>query len=194
MLDQLCRGHAEAVRESTVLRIASTVPVRIWSGVGDLLVAADDIEPVDSIYLGGAQLISVPDFQQLMNGSADRLEYTLSGVSAQVLALAREEAAGVRGAALDLGTVRFDEDWQQTGVLTWEERFRCDTLTIGGQPSDKGRTRTITLSVGTDDTGRSRAPISIFTDADQRRRSPTDNYFNQVASITAGTSRRFGPS
>jgi hypothetical protein len=65
---------------------------------------------------------------------------------------------------------------------------------VGSQASGKGRTRTVSLSVGTDETGRSRAPIALFTDADQRRRSPTDAFFDHVAGITAGTSRRFGPS
>lgn len=182
------------MRESILVRIASDPPARLWSGVGDLLVLADGVEPEDSVYLGGASLVAAPDFQQLMNGTADRLEFTLSGVSSHIVSLAMEEADSVKGAALDLGTIRFDDDWQQVGVITWEARFRCDTLTVGSQASEKGRTRTIVLSVGTDDTARSRAPIAIFTDADQRRRSPTDSFFDQVAGITAGTSRRFGPS
>jgi hypothetical protein len=96
MLDQLRRRYAEAgVRESILIRIASDPPARIWSGIGDLLVPADDVEPEDSIYLGGAVLISAPDFQQLINGTADRLEFTLSGVSSEVVALAMEEAESV---------------------------------------------------------------------------------------------------
>jgi hypothetical protein len=176
------------------MRIDAPDPARIWSGVGDLLVLADDIEPEDSIYLGGAALVSAPDFQQLINGTADRLDFTLSGVTAEIIALAMDEAEGVKGAALDLGTIRFDDDWQQVGSVTWEAQFRCDTLTVGSQSADQGRTRTISLSVGTDDTGRSRSPLALFTDADQRRRSPTDAFFDHVAGITAGTSRRFGPS
>jgi hypothetical protein len=182
------------VRESVLIRIDSATPARFWGGVGDLLVLADEVEPEDSIYLGGANIVSAPDFQQLMNGTADRLEFTLSGVSAEVMALAQDEAEEVKGAALDLGTIRFDDDWQQVGVVTWEARFRCDTLSVGSQSVNDGRTRAITLSVGTDDTERSRAPIALFTDADQRRRSPADAFFDHVAGITAGTSRRFGPS
>lgn len=181
------------MRESVLIRIGSHVPARIWSGVGDLFIPADDVEPGDSIYLGGAALISAPDFQQLINGTADRLQFTLSGVTSEIIALAIEDAESVKGADLDLGTLRFDDDWQAYSVI-WEAKFRCDTLTVAGQAANEGRTRTITLSVGTDETGRSRAPIALFTDADQRRRSPTDAFFNQVAGITAGTSRRFGPN
>jgi len=182
------------MRESVLVRIASDPPARLWSGVGDLFVPADAVEPSGAIYLGGADLVSVPDFQQLINGTADRLEFTLSGVTASTLALAVEESASVRGAPVDLGTQQFDDDWQPLGPVKWEARFRADTLTVGSQPGETGRNRTIALSVGTDDTGRSRAPISLFTDQDQRRRSPTDAFFNQVSGINAGTSRRFGPS
>jgi hypothetical protein len=182
------------VRESVLIRINCDPPARLWGGVGDLAVAADDVETEDAIYVGGATIISAPDFQQLMNGTADRLDFTLSGVSEEVLVLAQEEAESVKGAALDLGTIRFDDEWQQAGVVTWEARFRCDTLSVGSQGGQDQRSRSITLSVGTDDTDRSRAPIALFTDADQRRRSSDDAFFSLVAGITAGTSRRFGPS
>jgi hypothetical protein len=182
------------MRESILIRIDCDDPVRLWSGIGDLPVDADDVEPEDAVYLGGPDLISAPDFQQLINGTADRLEFTLSGVTSEIIALAIEEAESVKGATMHVGTVRFDDHWQQTGPITWEAEFRCDTLNVGSAPSDNGRTRTITLSVGSEETGRSRAPITLFTDADQRRVSPTDAFFDHVAGITAGTSRRFGPS
>lgn len=181
------------MRESIIIRIDSDPPARVWSGVGDLLVGSDDVEPEDSVYLGGSELISAPDFQQLINGIAERLEITVSGVSEETLRLALEDAPSVKGARVDFGTVRFDEQWQVL-TITWENRFRADTLTLGSQPGDEGRTRSITLSIGTDDTARSRAPAAFFTDADQRRRSPTDAMFDHVAGISAGTSRRFGPS
>lgn len=181
------------MRESVLIRIDSDPPARLWSGVGDLIILADDVEPEDSVYLGGANIVSAPDFQQLMNGTADRLDFTLSGVTAEVVALAQEEAESVKGSAMDLGTIRFDDDWQPVGVVTWEARFRCDTLSVSSQSGQDARSRSITLSVGTDDTDRSRAPIALFTDSDQRRRSATDAFFDHVAGITAGTSRRFGP-
>jgi hypothetical protein len=119
---------------------------------------------------------------------------TVNGVTAETIRLALEEAPSVKGAALHIGTVQFDEDWQTAGAANWQAEFRVDTLTVSSQASEQGRSRSITLSIGTDDTGRSRAPIAFFTDADQRRRSPTDKFCDHVAGITGGTSRRFGPS
>lgn len=176
-----------------IIRIASDPPARIWGGVGDIEIPADAVEPEPVIYSGGGQLISAPDFQQLINGIAERLEFEVSGVSAETIRLALEDAPSVKGARVHLGTVRFDDQWQQVGPVEWEAVFRADSLTVGSRGDGGERVRTISLSVGTDDTGRSFAPLAFFTDADQRRRSSTDAIFDHVAGISGGTSRRFGP-
>jgi hypothetical protein len=180
------------VRESYLLKIDTPTPARIWSGVGDLVIPADIVEPFEAKYLGAGELLNVPDFQQLINGVAERLEFTVSGVSPETLRFALEEAPDVRNAALYLGRVDFDEDWQIVAV-EWEATFRCDCLTVDSQGSNGRRTRTIKLSVGTDDTGRAYAPVSFFTDADQRMRSATDAIFDHVGGLSRGTSRIFGP-
>lgn len=182
------------VRESYLLRIASDPPARIWSGVGDLEIPADIVEPEAATYLGAGELLSAPDFQQLINGVAERLEFVVSGVSSETLRLALEDAASTKGATIHLGRIDFDANWQQVGPVEWEAVFRADSLSVDSQASNMGRTRSIKLSVGTEDTGRSYAPQAFFTDADQRRRSPTDRFFSHVGGITGGTSRRFGPS
>lgn len=181
------------MRESILIRIASDPPARLWGGVGDIEVPADAVEAEPAIYSGGGELISAPDFQQLINGIAERLEFEVSGVTAETIRLALEDAPSVKGAKVHLGTIRFSDDWQQDGAVEWEAVFRADSLTVGSRGDGARRTRTITLSVGTDDTGRSFAPLSFFTDADQRRRSATDAIFSHVAGISGGTSRRFGP-
>lgn len=173
-----------------MLRIASDPVARIWSGVGWLDVPPDNVEAEIARYRGGGNLVNIPELDQVINGTAARLDIVVSGVSAQTLALATEEAASVKGAKCHIGNVYFDSDWQIDGPVEWIAVLRCDYLVTGRQ----NQTRSITLSIGTDFTDRSRAPVSFWTDADQRRRSPTDRFFDHIAGISAGTSRRFGPS
>lgn len=180
------------VRESVLLRIASDPVARLWSGHGDLVIPADAVEDEQATYLGAGDLLNGPDFQHLINGIAERIEFQLSGVSSRMLALALEDAPSVKGAAVHLGRADFDENWQLIGV-EWEAVFRADSLSVSSAADNEGRTRTITLSVGTEDTGRSRAPNAFFTDSDQRRRSADDAIFDHVGGINIGTSRRFGP-
>lgn len=182
-----------AYRESIVAYIACEPPAILWSGVGPLPLPADIVLPEPMVALGGSELLSVPDFQQLINGTAERLDFAVSGVSEETLRLATEDAPSVMGAPVHIGTVQFDEDWQ-VDVVEWEATFEARSLSVSRAGGQSGQiTRTITLTIVAGESVRSRAPNSFFTDADQRRRSPTDAIFSHVAGITAGTSRRFGP-
>lgn len=180
------------MRQSILFRIACEPVARIWSGVNAIEIPADIVEPSPAIYLGGGSLVKVPDFEQLINGTADRLNITISGVDLNTQRLALEDAGSVKGALVHIGYVVLDDDWQVDSV-EWLGVFRADSLATSNTAGQGTRTRSITLSIGTDDTDRSRAPVAFWTDADQRRRSPTDRFFDHVAGITSGNSRRFGP-
>ena len=176
------------MKASLLFRIASDPPARVWAGHGDLDIPADIVETSPARYLGGGELLDIPDIDQVINGAAGRYDIVVSGVVHETQRLATEDAASVKGAKCHIGRAWFDDDYQLAGV-EWLAVLRADYLTTGRQ----GTTRTITLSLGTDDTDRSRAPISFWTDSDQRRRSPTDRFFDHIAQISQGISRRFGP-
>lgn len=179
-------------RESFVFRIETDEPAMFWTGHGDLLLPADSVLDAPAIALGGGSVINLPDLQELLNGAAQRLEISVSGVDEATLAFALDEAPQVPGAAVWIGRVEFDEDWQQ-GPVEWEWNGEGRGLFVTGEDSDEGRTRTLTLKVAAGDTTRSRAPLAFFTDADQRRDFPTDAFFSHVGQINSGTSRRWGP-
>lgn len=184
-----------AYRESVLLRIDCDPPAFLWSGIGNLYIPADGVLPVGSIALGGGELISVPDFQQLIGGTVERLDFTVSGVSEDLARLAFEDAPSVRGARVDVGTVRFDAAWQLASVA-WEQVFEARSLNISRPRSDDAGnvTRSVTLTIVQGPSTRGRAKLAFFTDADQRRRSSDDAIFSHVAGINLGTSRRFGPT
>lgn len=182
-----------AYRESVLFRIDCDPPAFLWSGVGNLYIPPDDVLPVGSIALGSGELISVPDFQQLIGGTVERLEVTVSGVDEECTRLALEDAPSVKGARVDVGTVTFDRDWQLATVV-WEQVFEARSLTISRPQSDANgnATRSVTLTIVQGPSTRGRANIAFFTDADQRRRSNDDAIFSNVAGINAGTARRWG--
>jgi hypothetical protein len=176
-------------RRNVLIRINTPEPARMWSGLGDLWVAADGIETETATYLGGGEILGgLDELEQLINGVADRLEISVSGVTAETVRLALEEAPDVAGADVDIGTIEFSDLWQ-TETVVWQAKYRADKLSVIRQAGS----RTISLSMGSDDTGRSRAPNAYWTDADQRRRSPDDVIFDHVSGINGGTSRQFGP-
>lgn len=181
-------------RESILAYIACEDPALLWSGVGPLPVPADIVIPEPMIALGGDGLVSVPDFQQLINGIAERVEFVVSGVDEETVRLALDDAPTVTGAPVHIGTVQFDEHWQILAI-EWEATFEARSLSVSRPAMSGGKAvRSLSLTIVAGDTRRSRAPNSFFTDADQRRKSPDDSFFSHVAGINAGTSRRFGPS
>lgn len=178
-------------RRSILFRLAAEPIAYVWSGHGPIEII-DDIDPDGAIYVGAGGLISVPALRQLVNGTADRLDFVLSGITSDTLRLAREDAESVNGALALIGEVIFDEAWQivSTG---WLWRGYADVLTVDSQATGSGRERTIQLSVRSNDTFRSNPQPAYFTDQDQRRRSPTDAIFSHVNRISQGARRRFGP-
>lgn len=180
-------------RRSILFRLGSDPAAYLWSGVGDLELPANAIDGAVTIYRGAGKLLDVPELEQLINGTADRLDVSISGVSVEATRLALEDAPSVKGASVHIGAAYFDKHWQLIEV-EWLALLRADTLLVAGQQADRGRSRTLTLSIATDFTDRSRAPVAFFTDPDQRRRSADDRIFDHVSGITQGTSRSFGPT
>ncbi len=183
-----------AYRESIVVYIETDQPAVFWTGHTDLLLPADDVLDAPTIASGAGELVDLPELEGLLNGTAQRVDVTMSGVSPDVIRYAQEEAPQVPGCAVRIGRVSFDEDWQLAGPVEWEWSGEGQKLTVGSDPNSNGRVRQIIFSVAAGDTTRSRSPFAFFTDADQRRDFPTDAFFSHVAGINAGTSRRFGPA
>lgn len=183
-------------RESVLVHINCDPPALLWSGLGPLVIPDDAVIAGPMTALGGGELISVPDFQELIGGTAERLDFIVSGVSEDTVRFAIEDAETVRGARVDIGTIQFDRnDWSIESV-EWEGTFEARSLSVSRpQTGQDGQVvRSITLTIVQGSTTRARAKLAFFTDADQRRRSADDDIFSHVARINAGTSRRFGPS
>lgn len=181
-----------AIREAFLFRLECADPAYFWSGVGDITVPADSIVP-ETTYLGGGELMGgIPELEQLINGTAAGVEFTASGADEESVRLAAEDRNQVDGSTVRIGSLPLDEDWQIAGPVQWEWEGVAKIVTIARQSGgDGGVTRTISLTVESSDTARSRNQLSLFTDADQRKRSADDAFFSHVGRITAGSSRRF---
>ncbi len=180
-------------RESFAFYIATPDPAVFWSGHGPLLLDTDDVLPAPTVIMGAGQLVDIPALELLINGKAQRLEVTLSGVSEETIAIAVDEAAQIPGTPVHIARITFGEAWQIVSV-DWEWAGEGRGLTISSQDAGSSRVRTLVLSIAAGDVSRRRPALSFFTDADQRYDFPDDAVFSGVAGISAGTTRRFGPS
>ena len=176
--------------ECYLFRLEADPPAYLWSGVGDIDVPGDAlVGPAITRYRGIGTLTGIPVLQNLINGTADRAEFTLSGVDAIALAYAHDDRDTIPGSLLRIGSVPDD----LSGPVDWEWEGRADTISVDSQGQQNGgRVRSITISAGTASVGRSTVGLAFFTDADQRERSPDDAFFTYIGGITS-TSRPFGP-
>lgn len=182
-----------AHRISYVFRMECDPPLYIWSGVGPLDTPPDAFDPDGASWTGAGELLSVPDLRQFINGGAGRYDFSLSGVSMETVRLSTEDRESVDGALTMLGKVEFGNDWQLLGPIKWQWTGIGGVIFTDSAPSENGRTRTISLSVASEDTRRADPQYSFYTASDQRRKSPTDAFCDLVSSLTAQMARRFGP-
>lgn len=180
LIQEQIAGHL--INVSWLLYIDSDEPVRAWNGVGRLAVGPWGADTTGGDYLGIGALIEVPALQQLVNGVAQRIEISLSGVDAQIVSLADEGASEIRAKDTNVGMLFMDGDWQPlaTPLAVWtgeSDSIRCDSA----PDSDGNKKRTISLSVGSTTTGRRRPRYNLYTRAQQRQKSPTDAGCDRVA-------------
>jgi hypothetical protein len=179
-----------AVRIGLFFRLDTVpTPVRLWGGIGPCKPGVNALDPVDGAsYAGFGELGNVPAFQQLINGAAERVEFTLSGVSAEVANIATvEDADAVKNRTCALGSAIMDADWQMVGTVHWPFQGVADFLGVsieGASEVGGEAVRVIKLSVGNGLTGRKRRGFAYWTDQDNQRRSPGDLFCQHVAKIS----------
>jgi hypothetical protein len=176
-------------RRLVLLRFGTDPVARICSGANPIRLPGNAVDAEPEYYLGGGKLVEVPELEQVINGTAQRIDITVSGVSKATVALFRDESAGLQGAPVHIGVAHQDAAWQITEV-EWLGELRCDVPASQHSRSS----RSISISLGSENTDRSKAPLTLWTPADQRRRSPTDQFFDGVPGLSQGTSRKFGPN
>lgn len=155
--------------------------VRAWLGVGDYDLPADDVDLEGGTYLGIGLVGDIPALSQLVGGLGERVEFTLNGTDEITLSLADDAADEARSAAVNVGVIFFDEDWQATDEIAWLWDGVADVPAVDRSATEDQITRRVTLSVGSGFTDRTRPQLAFYTDAEQKRRSPTDTFCERVA-------------
>jgi hypothetical protein len=188
------RGNASI---GIFFRMASTPdPLRLWLGVHDVTktMVGYEVEDAGQRYLGAGQLLSVPELEILMNGVADRVEFVMNGVDTGLLAKLDEASPTVAGVEVKIGLCTFNDRWQPTtGILPiW--RGRADYWTSSQEPQtdmSQPTTHILSLSVGGGETTRSIPARTMWSDAQQKAFSPTDDFCRRVARYARGYTPRW---
>lgn len=160
-------------------RLETDPVIRLWLGFGNIFASANVLDPSGAVYQGFGEITNLPEFTQMINGAAERVEFTLSGVSGDVLQLAAGgDADSVKGKRVSVGVGIFSSEWELLGAPHWMANYRADFLSIKQEPTDQSSNvvRVVTLSCGTLLTSRRRPALSYFSDEDQVARYPGDRF------------------
>lgn len=184
---ELAALQAGTQRLGAFFRLATSPAVTIWLGVGRIKPGVNTLDTAGiDMYYGFGQLVAVPAFQQLIGGKAQRVEFVMSGVSAKVLALASLDASAIHFKTCSIGFGIMDSNWQLLGPIHWCFNGTADFLRVSVIPASdetSQTTRNITLSVGSQFSGRRRRGMSYWTDQDQQLRSPGDRFCERTVTI-----------
>jgi hypothetical protein len=164
--------------------------LRLWLGVGDRDLAMPPIEPTAKTYHGAGRWQSTPDLDVIINGGASRIEFSIEGVSQDATDRINAVNPDVLGRSVHIGMAAFDNDWQPATDILMISHSIADFWSLAGSVVT-GRaqmTRTLTLSTGVGETGRSRPRRTTYTQAQQQFLYPDDDFCKNVVRYDRGFS------
>jgi len=169
------------------LRIDTDPALHVWFGVEEKTARFDSIDPEGTTYLGGGYLIGIPTLEMLVNGQADNIDFTLSGIDPTTAARTLDSIPPVRGVAVQLGLMVLDDYYQPMAPIVPVWNGTASHTAEVGQASENGdMSVTLNLSVVAGSVTRSRAAKTLWTDAQQKLVSSTDDFCRQVQRLANG--------
>lgn len=177
---ELTTLESDVVNIGIFFRLETVPIIRLWLGFGSISPGVNVYDTTGAEYIGFGEIQNVPSFKQLINGTAERVEFTISGVSGDILKIASGgDAQQVKGALVAVGFAIMAPDWSLLGTVKWCANYTADFLSINQQVVNDPTNpivRTLSLSCGTLLTSRRRPGLSYFTDQDQQARFPGDRF------------------
>ena len=184
IVETLRRSHDLGI----FLRVATSPALHVWLGVNNVPIGFDGIDPSGTVYLGGGRLIGIPTLEILVNGTADSVDFTISGIDPATGGKMLDSIPAVRGCEIHMGITTLDQYWQpMTSIIPlWQGR---GSHVSEASPTVMGRddaTLSLSLSVVTGEPTRSRPARVLWSDAMQKSISPDDDFCKQTARIARG--------
>lgn len=170
------------------LRVDTDPGLHIWFGVNDIPASFDSIDPDGTVYLGGGRLIGVPTLEVLVNGTADSVDFTVSGVDPTTGGKMLDSIPVVRGAAVQMGLTTLDDYFQPMSDIIPIWRGTASHVGEAGEAAqgENSPSLTLSLSVVTGESTRSRPSRALWSDAMQKAVAPTDQFCAQVQRLARG--------
>ncbi|MDP9630094.1 UNVERIFIED_ORG: hypothetical protein J2W85_002155 [Ensifer adhaerens] len=170
------------------LRVGTDPALHMWFGVHDIQTGFDSIDPDGTVYLGGGILTGVPTLEVLVNGTADSVEFSVSGIDPATGGKMLDSLPPLRGASVQLGLTTLDEYYQPMSkiISIWTGTASHVAESSPMVTATECQSLTLALAVVSGETTRSRASRSLWSSPHQKAISPTDLFCDGTARLSRG--------
>ena len=156
---------------------------RWWAGFGTLRAGGQD-------WIGVGDMIAIDGLAQPVGTNAPKTTFTLSGVDATIVQMARQASDRVKDRRIRCFIQFFEivgpEEWKPLDApyAIWSGLMDQMSYTASGHSQ-----RTVSLTAESLWVNRKRPPYGFFTDRDQNARFPGDRGLEQVVNLVQKTIR-----
>lgn len=191
VIDRLGTSHELGV----FLRIDTDPALHLYFGINDIPTNFDGIDPDGTVYLGGGRLNGIPTLEVLVNGTADSVQFTLSGVDPATGMEVLGSIPDVRGADMVLGITTLDDYYQPmtNPIPIWTGSASHVGESMQAVMADEQMTIALALTAVAGEATRSRPSRSLWSSPHQKAISPTDKFCDETARLARGVQPTFGP-
>ncbi len=182
--DALATSHQLGI----FVHVATVPPLRIWLGINEIPITIESIDENGAVYQGAGKLIGVPTLETLVNGTADAVEFSMSGVDPASGGRLIQSIPPVRGCAVYVGITTLDDYYQPMSQIVplWRGTASHPTESLQSVTGTENRTMTLGLTVAAGEQTRSRPARSLWSAAHQKAISPTDRFCDNTARMARG--------
>jgi hypothetical protein len=161
-------------------------PRRWWPGFGDIVAGGQT-------WQGTGELLSVEGLEQPQGTSAPQTTFTLSGVDAAIITLARQASDRVKNRRV-IVYVQFFQAEPEAGEEAWSNLDAPAAIWTGRMDQIRYAasgvgSRSITVTAESLWVNRSRPAFGLFTDRDQNARFAGDRGLEQVSDLVSKSVR-----
>lgn len=98
-------------------RLATEPSLHLWLGFGNIEAQMDVVDEDGVIYTGGGIVKELPDLDVLLNGTAERVDFVLSGIPEEMIIDQVTSLPDVEGADCHIGLAPLDQRQQLEGPV-----------------------------------------------------------------------------
>lgn len=171
------------------IRVGTTPALHLAFGVNDVPITVPVLDSSGTTYIGAGRFVDVPSLETLINGLADKVSFSLSGIDPTFANQLLDTAPEVLGALVTVGIAPLDDRWQPLSQIIGLWSGTADFLAQEMKPEPdptKSRVQTISLTCSTGDVSRAFPNLLTYSDLTQKTMYPTDRFFERVSRYVQG--------